>query len=400
MSSEKHRFIRTAFVVHTCIRRLAALVTTTILFSLLPSSVVAAVPPLAKTTDDGFAVPQPGRVFEFPRDHASHPEFRIEWWYITGHLFERSTDRRFGFQATFFRSAVEPETASRENRAFGGSQIYLAHMSLLDARTSRFLHEERLNRDGWDASAATDTLDIVNGNWSLRMTDPATETMVVRGSLRGDARFELTLVPEKPKVLFGQDGVSRKGADPTAASHYITFTRLATSGTLRIDGRSLEVAGRAWMDHEISSSQLGEDQVGWDWCAIHLDDGRDVMAYRLRRSDGSSDPFSTVAWVSASGEVRHVPADRFTWEPLEFWTSPDTGGRYPVRYRLRTYSPFDDKETTLEVRALAPHQELTGGLGGIAYWEGACDVFDETGKQIGRAYTELTGYAESLAGKF
>ncbi|MGH8020720.1 MAG: lipocalin-like domain-containing protein [Opitutaceae bacterium] len=352
---------------------------------------------MARRTSDGFAVPQEGRAFSFPRDHGSHPAFRVEWWYVTGHLF--ADDQRFGFQATFFRRGVEPG-ANDSGAAFGDAQIYLAHMSLLDAASGRFLFEERLNRDGWDASASSETLEVRNGNWSLTMSDPEREMMIVRGSVRGGARFELELLPEKPRVIFGDGGVSRKGGDATAASHYITFTRLAASGTLRLDERELAVRGRAWMDHEISSSQLSKEQVGWDWCSIQLDDGWDVMGYRMRREDGSADPFSTVAWISPQGEVTHVDASRFRWEPIEHWTSPETRGRYPIRYRLVTDSPRDGAQVVLEVRSLAPNQELTGGLGGIAYWEGACDVFDAKGNQIGRAYTELTGYAGSLLGKF
>jgi predicted secreted hydrolase len=231
------------------------------------------------------------------------------------------------------------------------------------------------------------------------MPDATNERMQLTGSVRGDAVFTLALSPEKPRLVFGHDGVSRKGADATAASYYITFTRLAARGTLRLGGRDIPVHGRAWMDHEISSSQLGEKQVGWDWCSLQLNDGWDLMSYRLRRDDGSSDPFSTLAWVSPEGKIIALDAKDFSWEPLETWTSPATGGRYPIRYRLHARSPRDGRPLVLEVRALAPNQELTGSLGGIAYWEGACDVFDESGRAIGRGYTELTGYASSLQGK-
>lgn len=367
---------------------------------LLSATAHAEVPPLARQTADGLAVPQLGRVFSFPRDHGSHPEFRIEWWYITGHLFAPDA-RRFGFQATFFRRANDRDKAGRGTPAFGDREVYLAHMSLLDATTGRFLHEERLNRDGWDASAATDTLALTNGNWSLHLAAPDTEAMRLVGSVHADALFQLTLTPGKPLVVFGEDSVSRKGADPTAASHYLTFTRLQTSGTLRLEGRTFEVSGRAWMDHEISSSQLDEGQTGWDWCSLQLQDGWDLMAYRLRRADGSSDPFSTVAWISPDGRVTHHPATSFSWIPVETWRSPATGGDYPVRYRLTV--PARAGGTTrevLEIRPLAPDQELTGALGGIAYWEGAGDVLDARGRTIGRCYTELTGYAETLEGKF
>jgi len=372
------------------------------LVCLLPPPLLAApadAPPLARETSDGFAVPQPGYAFVFPDEHGSHPDFRIEWWYLTGHLFGED-GRRFGFQATFFRSALGKPGRGDGVEAFGSRQLYLAHCSLLDADQKRFIHEERLNRDGWDASAATGHLDVKNGNWSLRMTDAASETMQLEASVHGEAGFSLRLVPSKRPVIFGSNGVSRKGADATAASYYITFTRLEVSGQVSIAGAPVSVTGEAWMDHEISSSQLAEGQRGWDWCSLQFDDGWELMAYRLRRDDGTTDPFSTLAWVSPEGRVTHLNADEFRWEPLAIWKSPQTGGEYPVRYRLHTRSADRAREVTLEIRPVFDAQELTGEAGGIAYWEGAGDVFDASGARIGRGYTELTGYAESLYGRF
>lgn len=367
---------------------------------LLPAVTVrAADPAVPLTTADGFAVPQPGQPFDFPRDHGSHPDFRIEWWYLTGHLWTE-TGRRFGFQATFFRQAGPREgREARAAGAFGSEALFLAHSAVLDVGTGRFLHQERLNRSGWDAVASTESLDLRNGNWTLRMTDPATEQMHLNASVRAEAALDLTLSPGKPKVFFGKDGVSRKGADPTAASYYITFPRLDVAGSLAIDGRSVPVAGQAWMDHEISSSQLSGGQVGWDWTSIQLTDGREIMAYRLRLEDGSSDPFSTLAWIDREGKVSHLGSDQFEWQPLEWWLSPETGGRYPIAYRLRTADPATGELVVFEIRPLASAQELTGGIGGIAYWEGAGRVLDGKGLEVGSAYTELTGYAASMEGR-
>lgn len=355
--------------------------------------------PVPERTENGFAVPQPGHELNFPQAHASHPEFAIEWWYITGHLFGPG-DERFGFQATFFRNAGSPPSrrGPELNRAFGDGHIYLAHMSLFDATTGEHYHEERLNRAGWDAYAKTTGLDIRNGNWSLKMTGGVhPEQMHLIGGIAGTVRFELTMTPTKEKVIFGENGISKKGPEPTMSSYYITFTRLALDGELLLEGKSRAVTGQAWMDHEISSNQLADDQLGWDWACMQFDDGRDLMVYRLRKEDGSTDPFSQLVWVEADGSLTHLSPEHWTWEHLDWWASPKTGGRYPVRNQITTVDPKSGKRRIIEIRSLAPDQENEGYLGGIDYWEGACDLYDEAGNPIGMAYKELTGYSESLA---
>lgn len=354
----------------------------------------------------GFAIPQEGRRFEFPRDHGSHPEFSIEWWYITGHL-DGTNGLHFGFQATFFRRAagrapVKPAGASRDGSpGFGRDHIFLAHMALVDVGTGRFLSQERLNREGWDAGASTETLDVRNGNWRLCLaTNGAPDRMRLSGGIRAEASFELELFPLKPLVVFGTNGVSRKAAERSAASHYLTFPRLAASGTVRIGDAAVPVTGMAWMDHEFSSSQLGEGQVGWDWASIQLKDGRDVMAYRMRRRDGSTDPFSTLAWVDSAGRVTHVGADRFRMDTVSTWRSPVTGANYPSTVRVTAFNPGSGKEEVLVLQPLVADQELRGEIGGVDYWEGACRVLDDSGRELGRAYLELTGYSAELKGRF
>lgn len=344
-----------------------------------------------------FAVPEAGRTFQFPRDHGSHPEFRIEWWYVTGHLFT-AEKKRYGFQATFFRRATDLPAQTAGGGNFDSSQLYLAHMALLDAATGKFLHQERLNRGGWDAGASTETLDVHNGNWRLAFVPGASapDTMALTGTIRGEAGFSLTLTPEKPLVIFGENGVSRKGSSPSAASHYLTWTRLAVKGSLRTGSETAEVTGSAWMDHEISSSQLTEDQAGWDWACLQLDDGRDIMAYRMRRKDGSMDPFSTLAWVDAAGKTQHTAPPAFRWEALATWTSPASKAAYPVRVRLTAPDPVTGRDAVYTLEPLAEAQELTGAIAGITYWEGACRVRDAAGRECGRAFLELAGYAGDL----
>ena len=333
-------------------------------------------------TAEGFPVPQAGYAYQFPRDHGSHPEFKIEWWYLTGHLYTVE-GRRFGYQATFFRNAA-PDRAL---------QIYLAHMALIDVQTGKFYHQERLNRAGWDAGAAEGTLALHNGPWALRFVDEATETMVLNGGVRAEVQFELTLTPRKPVVVFGEDGISRKGSDPTAASYYITFTRLAAEGKLTVEGRTSDVRGESWMDHEISSSQLSRNQVGWDWLSLQLKDGREIMFYRLRQQDGSSDPASTLTWIQVDGTLHKQD---FRWRVLSTWRSTKTGAEYPARVELSTNDPSTGRPTVFLIEPLVPEQELTGDLVGISYWEGACRVRDGEGREVGSAYMELTGYSKAL----
>ncbi len=349
----------------------------------------------ADKTSDGFALPQAGKVFSFPRDHGSHDDFKIEWWYITGHLFG-DDGRRFGFQATFFRSAGAPANSTNANNPdFGADKLFLAHMALLDVKSGKFVHEQRLNRDGWDAFSATNGLNIRNGNWSLRMTDTNRETIDLRGPLDGETGFQLSLQPRKPLVVFGKNSVSRKAADPTASSYYLTFPRLQADGTVKFNSETSHVHGEAWMDHEISSSQLGTGEVGWDWCCLQFKDGREIMAYRMRRKDGSQDDFSTLAWVSTNGVVTQLPSAEFKMQTQRTWSSPLTGANYPISMKVQTRDPQSGLPVNFLLEPLAENQEITGG-GNLAYWEGACRIRDDAGKEIGSAYLELTGYAGNL----
>lgn len=336
----------------------------------------------AQTTADGFALPQPGKTFAFPRDHGSHPEFRTEWWYITGHL-DATDGHRFGFQVTFFRQARREDDKTLH--------LHLAHAALLDAQTGRFLHEERLNRAGWDAASSETTLAVHNGNWSLKL-DESTQQLHITATVKNEALLQLDLTPSKPLVIFGKDGVSRKGASATAASHYLTWPRLKTTGTVRLGPAEHAVTGEAWMDHEFSSSQLDEGQVGWDWAALQLKDGREIMVYRMRRKDGTLDPASTLAVIDQQGKVRHLPSTSFTWEVLSTWKSPRNAAEYPTHIRIH----FEDE--SFELKPLAQDQEQDGGITRLPYWEGACDILDSHGHTTGRAFLELAGYAGDLAG--
>lgn len=346
--------------------------------------------PIVEWNKDGYALATPGVELTFPRDHGSHPEFKTEWWYLTGHLSSPKQDHRYGFQITFFRSAISP--TSKE-------QIYMAHAALIDKTTGRFLHEERINSEQWNAAAKAGTLDLYNGNWFLRMLNPDTEEMAARFSLSRLGSLNLHLKPDKEKTLFGDRGYSKKGNDHGAASYYITFTRLAVNGVARIDGEEIPLSGQAWMDHEFSSSQLASNQIGWNWTSLILNDGSELMAYVMRRIDGKFDPHSRLTLIDPNGVKSDYQGDAFAWEPIRYWTSPETGGRYPVEYRL-SWNNNDGIPVSINIRPEADDQELRGEIGDFVYWEGAGEAYDEVGNPIGLGYTELTGYAESLHGKF
>ena len=351
--------------------------------------------PSDSRTGDGFSIPQPARIFRFPTDHGSHPEFRIEWWYVTGHLTS-GDGARHGFQATFFRraGARSTNTPATVSTNFASDELYLAHMAWLDVGTGTFRHEERLNRRGWDADADTRRLAVRNGNWSLR--DVGNDDFELRGGVQAEVAWTLTLNPKKPLVIFGTNGVSRKAAEPWAASHYLTFSRLAVTGRMRRGSNAQTVQGEAWMDHELSSSQLGQGQIGWDWLSVQLQDGRELMAYRMRREDGKTDPFSTVAWIDREGRVRQFGPDHFTWKTEGVWKSPHSGAQYPAVVVLSTPKWEAKPEEILRIEPLAADQELSGLGGSIPYWEGACRVLDSQGRVVGNAFLEMTGYAGLL----
>lgn len=365
----------------------------------LLASLAQAQEPVPLTTDEGFRVPQPGTVLPFPETHGAHPDFKIEWWYLTGHLFAES-GARFGFQATFFRSAGEPPDGNPDapDDLWQTRTLHLAHMALTEVTGDTFHFEGRLQRQGWDAYAREGHLDVRNGNWSLVMTDAASEIMHLQATMGASVALDLSLSPAKPRVIFGEDGTSRKGADPAARSYYVSFTRLAATGTVELDGEPYRVQGEAWMDHEIASRQLDPELEGWDWTAIQLRDGREIKAYILRQDDGQPSPFSALIWIGPDGELSYQAAEDFSWERTEWWTSPATGVRYPIGVRIQTRDPLSGESVVLTLVPLRADQEIRDSRGDTRYWEGACWVLDAQGEEVGAAYLELVGYDGGVSG--
>lgn len=350
-------------------------------------------------TEKGYRVPQSNYQPEFPKDLGAHPEYAIEWWYWVGHLEAIDTDETFGFQSTVFRLAGDPQQVdASEDAHFGRNQLYMAHLALSDISQQRYIHAERIYRNGWQANATEQGLQMSAGPITAQWDD-TTQAIEMQLNYPDGAQLALTMTPRKPMLIFGEQGLSRKGADPAAVSWYWTYSRLDVTGTLTRDDTTIDLKGMAWMDHEISSSQLGGDLEGWDWTAVQLDDGTELKAYRLRRPNGGSDPWSAVYWIDAEGQHHSVYADAFEWKTVNTWTSPKTGLSYPTEVKILAINPRTGKQETYHLRPKIADQEFTGNDSSNAYWEGACDVFDETGKRIGQAYLELAGYGDGLGGK-
>lgn len=353
---------------------------------LAPNASLSVAGALRTADDRGYARALETREFRFPADHGPHPELRTEWWYYTGNL-ETKEGRRFGFQLTFFRSSLAQEMPARES-AWAASQAWLAHFTVSDMDGGRFHSFERWSRGAVGlAGAQAEPFRVWVKDWTAAALQGPAPPMRLTASAE-DVGLDLILRQGKPPVLQGDRGLSRKSAEPGNASYYYSLTRMPAAGTVRLGGERFAVTGLAWMDREWSTSSLGRDQVGWDWFALQLADGWDLMLYRLRRKDGSVDPASSGSLVAPEGEVRILKKPDFQADSSGEWRSPRSGGRYPDRWRVRIPS----EELDLEVRPLLADQELDVSF---RYWEGAVGIQGtHHGRPVrGHGYVELTGYA-------
>jgi predicted secreted hydrolase len=332
----------------------------------------------------------PGYRFEFPRDYFDHPGFQTEWWYYTGNL-KSASGQRYGFELTFFREAVSRDAA--QSATWDVKDLYLAHLALSDLDGKKFYHAERLNRAGPGiAGVSESSARIWNGNWKVQWQgqDQRLEAIDPR------FRLSLTLHPQKPPVIHGENGVSQKAEGAGRASYYISLTRLKASGALEVNGKQFEVTGLAWMDHEFFTHQLETGQSGWDWLSLQLDDNTELMLFHIRRKDGTIDRFSSGTYVDAQGKSTHLSADEFILQPLaETWTSLITGAVYPVAWKIG----INKLDIELEARTPLPSQELAGKTNLVpSYWEGAITLTGKRGKSAlgGVGYLEMTGYDRAV----
>jgi predicted secreted hydrolase len=334
----------------------------------------------------GFARARAPRSFSFPQDHGPHPDYRTEWWYFTGNL-ETPQGRHFGYELTMFRIGLAPKAPERASR-WAANEVYLAHFAVTDVAGQSFRAFERLTRGALGLAGASATpFRVWVEDWSAegRATDAL--SVHLRAAEEG-AGIDLLLESTKPPVLQGDGGLSQKSAEPGNASYYYSMTRMPTSGTLRVGAQTFQVQGLSWMDREWGTSALSPEQAGWDWFALQLSDGRDLMFYRLRRRDGSVDPFSAGSLVGTDGRAIKLARGDVHIEVLDQWASPD-GVRYPSRWRLSV--PKEGLE--LDIRPLVPNQELRLS---VRYWEGAVGVRGRSrGSPIqGSGYVELAGYGD------
>lgn len=323
-----------------------------------------------------------GTRLTFPRDHGAHPQFRTEWWYVTGAL--DAPQGNMGFQLTFFRS--RPGIAEELASPIAASQILFAHAAVTRPG-DRLLHAERAGRANLGAGYSATDCDVHIGPWQMQRHGAGAEEHFRLKVQDAAFAFDLALTPTQPLLLQGEGGWSQKGPRPALASHYVSWPQLLVAGSLTLAGKRQAATGRAWFDHEWSSEVLDAGSVGWDWLGINLDDGGALMAFRIRNAAGET-LYAHAALRDAAGRLTQFGADEVSFTPLARWTSPRNGAHYPVRmdircgpHRIETVPVLDDQE--ISARRPLP----------VSYWEGLVAI---RGTLAGRGYLELTGYAGAL----
>jgi len=343
----------------------------------------------------------PGKIFSFPQDHFSHPEFKTEWWYYSGHLQSQDQDKKsYGYQLTFFRTGLKREAKNQKSK-WAIQSLYFAHLALTDESKKRFEYREKISRGSLGEAgtspytAGEKTFRVWIEDWSLEGKGPSMETQLLKA---GDKEFgiDLTLTSEKNPVVHGQNGISQKGEGEGYASHYYSISRLKTEGKILQKKKEIPVQGISWMDHEFGSSQLREYQVGWDWFSIQLNNGIDLMLYQIRHQDGKIDPYSSGTIIFPDGNHQSLSLKDFQIEVLDKWKSQKSGATYPSRWSIKVPSHQIEILLTPTVK----DQELiTKESTRVTYWEGSVKVEGKyQGNSIkGMGYVELTGYAKPFS---
>lgn len=343
----------------------------------------------------GFARAMEPRTFDFPRDHGAHPEYQTEWWYFTGNLVD-AAGNEFGYQFTIFRTALAPEMPARESE-LATNQVYMAHFAVTDVRNERHQDFERFSRGAGGLAGAQGEPSFAAWLEDWRVEEIEPDVMVIEAEATNEdgepVAVALTLRETRPPVLNGVDGLSQKGPEPGDASYYYSLVGMETSGTITTGGRTVEVTGLSWMDHEFGTSALAADAVGWDWFSVQLDNGMVLLLARLRTASGGATGEFESTLVEADGTQHRIAKDDFALEELETWTSPTTNITYPSGWRVMI-SSFD---LGLTITPLIRDQEMNVTY---VYWEGAVAVEGtvQGAPVAGRGYVELTGYGASDGG--
>ena len=334
----------------------------------------------------GYATATTQRSFAFPADHGPHQKFRNEWWYLTGNL-DGQNGERFGYELTIFRFLLAPQQARQQISRWQSDQVYIGHFAITDVKNEQFHVAERFSRGSLGlAGAQAEPFRVWVEDWSITAGPDEQMTWRVQAQEK-DVSLDLNLTPLKPPVLNGQNGLSPKSTKPGNASYYYSISRLKTDGKLQLGKNQYTVTGLSWLDREWSSSALDEDQVGWDWFALQLDDGSDLMFYQLRRKDGTKDPLSAGTWIDNNGNSQYLDVGEVKIDITDFWDSP-LGGRYPSAWQVNV----PHLNLQLYIQPVIDDQELNAT---VRYWEGAVNFSGKrNGKKLGgRGYVELTGYA-------
>ena len=335
------------------------------------------------TPDPGFARAKAPRTFEFPRDHGPHPEFATEWWYFTGNL-RSMRGERFGYQLTLFRIGLEPGAAA-EGSTWRAHQLYMGHLAISDIERQQHLSAERFSRAAAGlAGAQANPLRIWLGPWSINGSSEQTFPLTLSAS-SNDFSIDLRLrAGHKPLVLQGDRGLSQKSAAAGNASYYYSYTRLPTSGKIRLQDRVIEVEGNSWFDREWSSSALASDQAGWDWFSLQLENGQDLMFYQMRGKDGQPQEFSQGVLIDQQGRVQKLSLSNTRLTAVDSWTSPE-GTQYPIGWQMQ----IPQHAININIEAAIADQEMSHT---VRYWEGAITV---SGSHDGVGYLELSGYSNN-----
>ncbi len=326
-----------------------------------------------------------------PRDLAAHKNAQTEWWYYTGHG-ETDSGKQFGFELVFFKRRTDLDKFSVVPLRLFGNPFYFAHFAITDKSEKKFRYAHRKSANGlfdYPASASEKHFHLRLGDWSARTVN---DTHILRATIDADATFEASLTPSKPVILNGKDGVSFK--DEGEASRYFSYTRMAVEGDITLDSVTGHFTGSAWMDREFGTWTPTDNQKGWDWFSIQLDNDCELMVYQLRNAEGEPSPFSSGSFCDQNSEHFPLTNEEFSIEPTGYWKSPTSGAEYPSGWLISV----PQKEISLNIVPVIADQELdTRGTTMIVYWEGACDVSGLVGDRsvTGVAYVELVGYDRS-----
>jgi predicted secreted hydrolase len=342
---------------------------------------------LGGVAEEGFLRAAGPREFSFPADHAQHPGFRNEWWYLTGNL-DADDGRHYGYQLTFFSIALKPPGAAQQPAsAWDSNTLWMAHFAVTDRAGNTHHAFERFSRGNPGLAGVDAATGAAGSPWRVWLDDWRVDGSHTEDSFpwhlqagEGDLQLSLQLQAGKAPVLQGDAGLSRKSATPGNASYYYSYTRMPTSGELQLGDERIVLQGNSWLDREWSTSALDADQVGWDWFSLQFNDGSELMYYQLRTLEGGAHPSSAGSFTDARGGQQTLTMNDIELQSLDEWTSP-SGTAYTTLWSLQWQG------RALQVRAIVQEQWMNLSL---PYWEGAVEVLDaQNGAVVGRGYLEM-----------